>query len=131
MTTSIIQAVINGKKIQDVAKKLDTSPSKLSLRLQAEMNAVAKHPLNEHLAKDLAVRNAFAIRRNARAWSIAIANASTGTKQVKAINLIPHIFTANSVDDAFDIALKHDSISKKDAMILVYNTTIKSIQNEL
>lgn len=131
MKTSIIQAVINGKKMQDVAKTNDTSPSKLSLQLQAEMNAVAKHPLNAHLSTELEVRNAFAIRRNARAWSIAIANANTGTKQVKSINLIPHVFTANSVDDAFEIALQHESITKKDAMILVYNTTIKSLQNEL
>jgi hypothetical protein len=131
MKTSIIQAVINGKKMQDVAKAHDTSPSKLSLQLQTEMNAVANHPLNAHLSKELAVRNAFAIRRNARTWSIAIANANTGTKQVKAINLIPHVFTADSVDAAFDIALQHDSITKKDAMILVYNTTIKSLQNEL
>lgn len=131
MSTSIIQAVIDGKKMQDVAEQLNTSPSKLSIRLQSEMNAVAKHPLNSHLTQELSVRNAFAIRRNARNWSIAIANATSKQKLVKSINPISHVFSASTIDEAFDIALTHDSISKKDAMILMYNTTIKAIQDEL
>ena len=128
METNIIQAVINGRKMQDVAKEMDISPSKLSLALAVEMNAVAKHPLNEHLSDVLSVRNAFAIRRNAREWSMAIANA-TKTNRNTSLQPIQQILTVGSVDDAFDIALNHDSITKKDAMILVYNATLKALQN--
>lgn len=130
METKLIQAVINGRKMQDVAKELDISASKLSIQLAVEMQAVATHPLNEHLSDVLSVRNAFAIRRNAREWSMAIANA-TKTNRATKLQPIQHILTVGSVDDAFDIALKHDSITKKDAMILVYNATIKCFNDAL
>ena len=131
MSISLIQAVIDGRKMQDVALDIDTSPSKLSLLLQTEMNAVAKHTLNSHLSKELSVRNAFAIRRNKRTWSLALANATSKQNLLMSVSPIQHVFSANSIDEAFDIALNHDSITKKDAMILMYNTTIKAIKNEL
>lgn len=131
MSISLIQAVIDGRKMQDVALEFDTSPSRLSLLLQTEMNAVAKHPLNSHLSNELSVRNAFAIRRNVRTWSLALANATSKQSLLQSVSPIQHVFSANSIDEAFDIALNHDSITKKDAMILMYNTTIKAIKNEL
>lgn len=124
MKTSIIQSIIDGRAMQDMAKEHNVTPNYFTQYLKAEMKQVANHPLNDEL--DLSAQNAFAIRRNPRVWSLAIANAQvdpkiTGTK----LSPVQHIITADSISDAFDMALKHDSITKKDAMILVYNTTLK------
>jgi len=131
METTLIQAVIKGRKMQDVAKEMGISPSKLSLQLQSEMNQVANHRLNQHLSEVLSVRNAFAIRRNAREWSMACANVSSTNSNSTELKPIEHIFTVGSVSEAFDIGLTHHSISKKDAMILVYNATINAFKDEI
>ena len=130
MSQNIIQAVINGKKMQDYAKEIGTSPANLSYMLKDEMMRVVKHPLNQDadMQEILAVRNAFAIRRNPRTWAIALANSLKQTPDAT-LKPIEHIFRADTIDDAFDIALAHDSISKRDAMILVYNTTLKQLTN--
>lgn len=128
MDTTIIQAVLNGKQMQVVAKELKTEPSKLSIMLQHEMHAVANHIKNledTNLSQSLKVRNAFAIRRDKRAWNRAIANASAANNVV--LKPKSHVFKATTVDEAFKIALSHDSISKKDAMILVYNTLVNKL----
>lgn len=125
MKTSIIQGIIDGRAMQDMAKEQDVTPNYFTQYLKAEMKQVADHPLNAEL--DLSIQNAFAIRRNPRRWSIAIANATIEPSKQSVFKPLSHIFTADTIDDAFDIALKHDSITKKDAMILVYNTTLKAV----
>lgn len=123
MKTSIIQGIIDGRAMQDMAKEKDVTPNYFTQYLKAEMKQVADHPLNSDL--DLSVQNAFAIRRNPRRWSLAIANANIEPAKESKYKPLSHVFTADTIDDAFDIALKHNSITKKDAMILVYNTTLK------
>jgi hypothetical protein len=62
---------------------------------------------------------------------MAIANTTGNKKAFSKLEPIKHIFRADSVDDAFDIAMSHESITKRDAMVLIYNTTINAMANEL
>lgn len=127
MTFPIIQAVIDGVKMQDMAAKRNISPNEMTALLRNEMQYVANHPLNRSsvMAETLQTQNAFAIRRNPRAWSLAIANA---TKQTVERGSLPMASTLafNTIDDAFDVALKYN-LSIKDAMVIVYNTTLKQL----
>jgi len=128
MEFTVIQALIEGKTLSALAETMGLSPNDMTTMLKKETEYVIKHPRNRDsaIAQTISTRNAFAIRRNPRAWAIAIANATkqsvdTGFKPIQ------HVFTADSIDEAFDMCLNHN-VSKRDAMILVYNTTLRILQ---
>lgn len=134
MKTNIIQAVLDGRTMTEYANELGISQSNLSHQLAHQLKCVANHATNRadsELSDVLEVRNAFAIRRNPRAWHVAIANTTGNRKAFSQLQPIKHIFRADTVDDAFDIAMSHESITKRDAMVLIYNTTINAMANEL
>lgn len=133
MKLPLINALIDGATLATIAKEQGVNANKMTPLFKKEMKYVCEHPRNvmdDSLQDIITNKSAFAIRRNPRAWRIAVANATKKTYERK-LQPMQHIFSASSIEEAFDICLKHDSITKKDAMILVYNTALKALtENE-
>jgi len=129
MKLPLINALIDGATLATIAAKQGVNANKMTPLFKKELDYVCNHPLNvldDTLQEVIGNKSAFAIRRNPRAWRIAVANATKKTYERK-LQPMQHIFSASSIDEAFKICLQHESITKKDAMILVYNTALKAL----
>jgi hypothetical protein len=121
----VVNAIITGVKMSQLAKDTGLSQPMMSYRLKEELDALANCPANiadAEIMEALSVRNAYTVRRNPRAFARAMSN-TIAAPRAKSVQ---HILAAPTLEQAIDLVMSHDFINKAAAITIIQAT----LQNE-
>lgn len=116
----IVNAIVTGVTISQLAADTGISQSLMSYRLKDELQTLADCPANQQdpdIMEALSVRNAYTVRRNPRLFARAMSNT---IKPVKP--RVQHILAAPTLEQAIELALSYDFIDKKAAITIIQAT---------